>query len=212
MIEFKKTSLNIGHRKILKNVNFKIEDGSFTIITGDSGAGKTSLIKLLLGALKPTSGDVLINNIAINKLKPSLIQTLRRNIGVVFQDSKLIPSKSVYENILFPLQVLGVNEQTSNKQVTKLLKAFSLTHIKNQLPSTLSGGEMQRVALARAIVNNPMTLIADEPTGNLDEKNTIVMVDLFKQINKNNKSIILTTHDKNLIKQFPNANIINLSN
>lgn len=212
MIEFKKTSLNIGHRKILKNVNFKIEDGSFTIITGDSGAGKTSLIKLLLGALKPTSGDVLINNIAINKLKPSLIQTLRRNIGVVFQDSKLIPSKSVYENILFPLQVLGVNEQTSNKQVTKLLKAFSLTHIKNQLPSTLSGGEMQRVALARAIVNNPMTLIADEPTGNLDEKNTIVMVDLFKQINKNNTGIILTTHDKNLIKQFPNANIINLSN
>ena len=149
----------------LKDLSFRIEDGEFVFLIGASGAGKTSIIKLLLREIKPTSGEIIVDDLNIVKLKNRKIPYLRRTMGVVFQDFRLLEGKTVFDNVKYPLQILGVSKKEINKKVTELLELVGLSDRKDAFPNQLSGGEQQRVCIARAIVNNPKFLIADEPTG-----------------------------------------------
>ena len=183
----------------INNINLKIEKGEFVFIVGDSGAGKSTLIKLLLKELEPTSGKIYINDKLINKLKRRKIPYLRRNIGVVFQDFRLLKDRNVYENVAFAQRVVGVSASTIRRRVPAMLSMVGLAEKYRSLPKELSGGEQQRVALARALVNNPPILLADEPTGNLDPKNSWEIMKLLEEINKRGTTVVVVTHNKEIV-------------
>ena len=186
----------------LNNVSFFIERGEFVFIVGPSGAGKSTLIKLLMHEEVATSGEVIINSIGVNSLKRSEIPYLRREMGVVFQDFRLLPKKTVYENVAFAMEVVGASSREIRRQVPNVLSMVGLSHKAKALPSQLSGGEQQRVALARALVNNPAFLIADEPTGNLNPKTAHEIVELLDEINKRGTTVIMATHAKDIVDQM----------
>jgi len=194
----------------LVDVSFKINRGDFVFITGPSGAGKTTLLKLMFCAERPSSGEIVANGINISRMKPSAIPALRRSIGVVFQDFKLISNRTVFENVAFALEITGANRKTIKKKVWQTLKWVGLLQKKDALPPCLSGGEQQRVAIARAIVNNPRLLLADEPTGNLDPQLALNIMKLFKAINARGTTIIIATHNREMAGQFSDT-IIHLS-
>jgi len=194
----------------LVDVSFKINKGDFVFITGPSGAGKTTLLKLMFCAERPSSGEIITNGVNISRMKPSTIPALRRSIGVVFQDFKLIDNRTVFENVAFALEIMGVNRRTIKKKVWQTLKWVGLLQKKDALPPCLSGGEQQRVAIARAIVNNPRLLLADEPTGNLDPQLAQDIMKLFKAINARGTTIVIATHNPEMAAQFSNT-IIHLS-
>ena len=183
----------------INNINLKIEKGEFVFIVGDSGAGKSTLIKLLLKELEPTSGKKYINDKLINKLKRRKIPYLRRDIGVVFQDFRLLKDRNVYENVAFAQRVVGVSASTIRRRVPAMLSMVGLAEKYRSLPKELSGGEQQRVALARALVNNPPILLADEPTGNLDPKNSWEIMKLLEEINKRGTTVVVVTHNKEIV-------------
>jgi cell division transport system ATP-binding protein len=191
----------------LVDVSFKINKGDFVFITGPSGAGKTTLLKLMFCAERPSSGEIIANGVNISRMKPSTIPALRRSIGVVFQDFKLIDNRTVFENVAFALEIMGVNRRTIKKKVWQTLKWVGLLHKKDALPPCLSGGEQQRVAIARAIVNNPRLLLADEPTGNLDPQLAQDIMKLFKAINARGTTIVIATHNPEMAAQFSNTAI-----
>ena len=188
--------------KALDNISFFIERGEFVFIVGPSGSGKSTLIKLLMHEETATSGDVIINSVNVNALKQSQIPYLRRNMGVVFQDFRLLPKKTVYENVSFAMEIVGASRREICRQVPIVLSMVGLSHKARALPSQLSGGEQQRVALARALVNNPAFLIADEPTGNLNPKTAQEIVDLLSDINKRGTTVIMATHAKDIVDQM----------
>ncbi len=198
-------------KNALTNVNLTINDGEFVFIVGPSGAGKTTLSKLLLKEIVPTKGKVLVNNIDITKLKRGNVAKYRRTLGVVFQDFRLIPTKTVYENVAFALQVTGQNSAYIQKKVPAILKAVNLLDKRNYYPSQISGGEQQRVALARAIVNDPKYIIADEPTGNIDPSLSYEIVQLLNEINKRGTTVIMVTHAHDLVTKF-NHRVLILEN
>jgi len=184
----------------LSSVSIKIAKGEFVFLTGVSGAGKSTLMKLLYGAMKPTRGQVVIDGINITKLPPSQLPGLRRKIGVVFQDFKLLPSRTVLENVALTLEVLGWGKKDINKRVYHILKQVGLEHKVNSTPLRLSGGEQQRVAMARALVNDPKIILADEPTGNLDEESRERVLTILKEANIRGSTVVVATHDKRLIE------------
>lgn len=184
----------------LSSVSIKIAKGEFVFLTGVSGAGKSTLMKLLYGAMKPTRGQVVIDGINITKLPPSQLPGLRRKIGVVFQDFKLLPSRTVLENVALTLEVLGWGKKDINKRVYHILKQVGLEHKINTTPLRLSGGEQQRVAMARALVNDPKIILADEPTGNLDEESRERVLTILKEANIRGSTVVVATHDKRLIE------------
>lgn len=186
----------------LEDINLRIEKGDFVFVTGPSGAGKTTLLNLLFSAVKPSSGQILIDGRNIARISRSGIPVLRRNIGVVFQDFKLIHSKNVFDNVAITLYVLGKSLNEIKKNVYAVLKAVGLQHKLNVYPQFLSGGEQQRVAIARAIVNEPKILLADEPTGNLDIELTYEIMDLFFKINARGTTVVVATHNNELIKKY----------
>lgn len=186
----------------LEDINLRIEKGEFVFVTGPSGAGKTTLLNLLFSAIKPSSGQILIDGRNIARISRSSIPILRRNIGVVFQDFKLIHSKNVFDNVAITLYVLGKPLNEIKKNVYAVLKAVGLQHKLNAYPQFLSGGEQQRVAIARAIVNEPKILLADEPTGNLDNELTYEIMDLFFRINAKGTTVVVATHNNELIKKY----------
>lgn len=186
----------------LENVDLKIEPGEFVSIVGHSGAGKTTLIKLLLAEDSPTEGKVFFESFDIHCLKGNQVCKLRRNIGTIFQDFRLIAGKTVYENIAFAMEVAGRTEEEIREDVPHALELVGLTKKAWSFPRGLSGGEQQRVAIARAIVNQPDILVADEPTGNLDPVNTQDIIQILKKINDLGTTVILTTHDKHIIDQL----------
>ncbi len=188
--------------KALDNISFFIERGEFVFIVGPSGSGKSTLIKLLMHEETATSGDVIINSVNVNALKQSQIPYLRRNMGVVFQDFRLLPKKTVYENVSFAMEIVGATRREIRRQVPNVLSMVGLSHKARALPSQLSGGEQQRVALARALVNNPAFLIADEPTGNLNPKTAQEIVELLSDINKRGTTVIMATHAKDIVDQM----------
>lgn len=200
MITFDHVSLNYDARHTaLSNINIHIDKGEFVFIVGPSGAGKSTFVKILTHELVPETGSVIVNNIKINKLKPSKVPYYRRSLGIVFQDFRLLSEKTVFENIAFVLRVTGAKSKDIKERVNKVLDLVRLRGKEKELPSKLSGGEQQRVAIARALVNQPTLLIADEPTGNLDPKTSEEIMKLFTEINHMGTTIIMVTHNKDLV-------------
>lgn len=183
----------------LSNINLRIKKGEFVFLVGYSGAGKTSLIKMLLKEIEPTKGRIIINDKDITKLKNKEIPYLRRNIGVVFQDFRLLPNRTIFENVAFAKEIIGASPKDIKKEVTSTLNLVGLSDKANCYPNELSGGEQQRISIARAIVNNPEIIIADEPTGNLDPDTAWEIMSLLKEINKKGTTVIMVTHAKDIV-------------
>lgn len=183
----------------ISNVSFEIESGEFVFIVGPSGAGKSTIIKLLLKEENPTTGNIIINKKDITKLKKKEIPYLRRSMGVVFQDFRLLPNKTVYENVAFAMEVVGALPKDIRRRVPMVLSLVGLSEKAFSYPQQLSGGEQQRVSLARAIVNEPSLLIADEPTGNLDPDTSWEIVKLISEINKRGTTVVMATHAKDIV-------------
>ena len=186
----------------LNNVTLNIKDGEFVFIIGKSGAGKTTLTKLLLCEERVTGGTLTVNNFKLNKLPQRKIPYLRRTLGVVFQDFRLFKNKTVYENIAFTLRVIGEDPRIIRKRVPYFLNVVDMTDKADRFPDELFGGEQQRVAFARALVNNPKIIIADEPTGNVDPEMSREIMDLLVRINKLGKTVIVVTHEKDLVDEY----------
>lgn len=183
----------------LNDVNIQIKKGEFVFIVGDSGSGKSTLIKLLLRELTPSSGRVIVNNYDLSKLRRRKIAKFRRNIGVVFQDFRLLKDRNVYENVAFAQRVIEVPTRQIKKNVPAMLSLVGLAGKYKAKPKQLSGGEQQRVALARALVNNPPILLADEPTGNLDPRNSWEIMKLLEEINKRGTTVVVVTHNREIV-------------
>ncbi len=183
----------------LKNVSLKINKGEFVFIVGNSGSGKSTLIKLLLKELEPTSGKIVVNGKEIGKLKRKKIPEYRRNIGVVFQDFRLLKDRNIYDNIAFAQRVIETPTKVIKRRVPAMLSLVGLSEKYRSFPKELSGGEQQRVAMARAIVNNPAIMLADEPTGNLDPKNSWEIMKLLEEINKRGTTVVVVTHNREIV-------------
>jgi cell division transport system ATP-binding protein len=186
----------------LNGVSFEIKDREFVFIIGPSGAGKSTMIKLLLREERHSSGKIIVNDFNLNKMKSGKIPMLRRSMGVVFQDFRLIETMTVYENVAFAMRVIGCSNKTIRRRVPYVLGIVGLGHKSKNYPKELSGGEQQRVALARALVNNPKTIIADEPTGNVDPALAREIMELLIEINKMGTTVIVITHDQKLVDEF----------
>jgi len=200
-----------GNTHALDHVSLTIEDGEFVFIVGDSGAGKSTLFKLLIRELKPTSGEIYINNRPVSRLKGRRISALRREIGVVFQDFRLLKDRNVYDNVAFAQRAISVAPKLIKKNVARVLTLTGVSEKYRHFPNQLSGGEQQRVALARALVNKPSILLADEPTGNLDTGNSMAIMDLFEEINARGTTVVVVTHNQEIVRQM-NKRVIHLRN
>ncbi|KRQ87123.1 Cell division ATP-binding protein FtsE [Caloramator mitchellensis] len=203
MIEFRNVSKVYGNNHIaLSNINLNIKKGDFAFIVGPSGAGKTTFIKLMLKEVEPTSGEILVNGINITQLKRNKIPFYRRNIGVVFQDFRLLSDKTVYENVAFAMEIADASSREIKKRVPQLLALVGLLNKEKSYPHQLSGGEQQRVAIARALANNPSIIICDEPTGNLDPDNSWSIMELLNEISKSGTTILMATHAKDIVDRM----------
>ena len=204
LIEVKhlKKYYNKGEIKALDDVSVNIERGDVMVVIGPSGSGKSTIIKILTAELRPTSGSALVNGFAVEKLRGRAVPYLRRTLGVIFQDFRLISDKSVYENVAFAMRVIGAPEKEIQKRVPYVLELVGLETKGRRLPNELSGGEQQRVAIARALVNNPSVIIADEPTGNLDPARSLEIMMLLEQINALGTTVLVVTHERELVNRF----------
>ena len=204
MIEFTdvKKSYSVG-TQALRGVSMQIEDGEFAFLVGPSGSGKSTIIKLITGELKPTSGTVHVNGYSLERIRKREIPYLRRTVGVVFQDFRLIPNMTVYDNVAFAMRVIGASEKEIKERVPYVLELVGLETKSRRHPGELSGGEQQRLAIARALVNNPSTIIADEPTGNLDPARSVEIMALLQEINNLGTTMLVVTHAKDLVERFP---------
>jgi cell division transport system ATP-binding protein len=205
MIEFNNVtkSYSVG-TKALRGVSMQIEDGEFVFLVGPSGSGKSTIIKLITGELKPTSGSVHVNGYSLERIRKREIPFLRRTVGVVFQDFRLIENMTVYDNVAFAMRVIGAGTAEIRSRVPYVLNLVGLEHKSRRHPGELSGGEQQRLAIARALVNNPSTIIADEPTGNLDPARSLEIMTLLQEINNLGTTMLIVTHEKNLVEEFTN--------
>ena len=203
MIEFKNVSKKYGTGTLaVDNANFTIEKGEFAFLIGNSGCGKSTIIKMMLKEEEPSAGNIFINGRDITKIKPSKVPYLRRSMGIVFQDFRLLPDKTVYENVAFAMYVVRASQKHIRRQVSMVLSLVGLSQKAKMYPNELSGGEQQRVALARAIVNNPSMLIADEPTGNLDPNTAWDIMELLNDINLRGTTVVVATHAKDIVDKM----------
>ncbi len=203
MIEFKGVSKTYDNgTKALKDINLTIQQGEFVFIVGASGAGKSTFLKLIMREEKATAGQVIVNDFKLNQLKRRQIPKMRRTMGIVFQDFRLIPKMSVFDNVAFAMRVIGKSEREIRKRVPYILNLVNLGAKARNFPNELSGGEQQRVSLARALVNNPGLIIADEPTGNVDPEMSFEIVNLLSQINEKGTTVLMVTHEHDLVRQF----------
>ena len=186
----------------LNGINMHIDDGEFVFLVGQSGSGKSTIIKILTAELKPTSGSVLVNGYKLESIRRSSVPYLRRTLGVIFQDFRLIENKTVYENVAFAMRVIGASGKEIKKRVAYVLELVGLENKARRYPDELSGGEQQRVAIARALVNNPTMIIADEPTGNLDPARSFEIMLLLEKINALGTTVMVVTHEKALVDRF----------
>ena len=203
MIEFTDVtkSYSVG-TQALKGVTMQIEDGEFAFLVGPNGSGKSTIMKLITGELRPTSGSVHVNGYSLERIRKREIPYLRRTVGVVFQDFRLIPNKTVYENAAFVMRAIGAREREIRERVPYVLELVGLETKTRRHPGELSGGEQQRLAIARALVNNPSTIIADEPTGNLDPARSFEIMSLLQEINNLGTTVLVVTHAKDLVERF----------
>ena len=194
--------------KALNGVTMQIEDGEFCFLVGPSGSGKSTIIKLITGELQPTSGTVHVNGYSLERIRKREIPFLRRTVGVVFQDFRLIHNMTVYENVAFAMRVIGAREKEIKDRVPYVLELVGLSDKAKRHPGELSGGEQQRLAIARALVNNPSTIIADEPTGNLDPELALEIMSLLQEINNLGTTMLVVTHAQNLVHAFNKRTIV----
>ena len=200
MIRFENVSKNYTNGvEALKNINMQIEEGEFVFIVGDSGSGKSTLIKLLLKELEPSEGTIEVDGLVLNRMKRRYVPMYRRKIGCVFQEFRLLKDRNVYENVAFAQRVVATPNKNIRKDVPKILSTVGLAEKYRSLPKQLSGGEQQRVALARALVNKPSIILADEPTGNLDPKNSREIMKLLTEINEKGTTVVVVTHDREMV-------------
>lgn len=199
MIIFEKVVKKFRQKKVLDNVTLTIAPGEFVSIVGPSGAGKSTLVHALIGAERIQSGNIAVDGYRVSEMSDAELQYFRRKVGVVFQDYRLLPQKTVFENVAFALEVCGVEKANIRGRVNEVLKIVDLLEQANHFPHQLSGGEKQRTAIARALVHEPSLLVADEPTGNVDPKTALDLVKLFLEINKKGLTVILTTHNRDIV-------------
>jgi len=202
MIKFNKVTKTYGDVTALKDVSFEVKDGEFVFLMGPSGAGKTTILKLILKEILPNSGEIKVGGTDVAKISEKELPLFRQKIGCVFQDFKLLNERTVEENIEIALAVLGISESKWKERVEKVLKMVGLESRKSLFPSQLSGGEIQRVSLARALVVNPEIILADEPTGNLDWEKADEIMEVLEKINKEGKTVIVATHNKEIVNKM----------
>ena len=203
MIKFKKVSKKFGTgKKGLKLIDFEISPGEFAFLVGPSGAGKTTLLRLLIRDLTPSRGEIIVNNWKLSKLPNSKIASLRRYIGMIFQDFKILIDRTLFENVALPLEIAGENQNIIQKKVMAALDLVGLSDKASHFPVQCSAGELQRVALARAIVSEPKVVLADEPTGNLDPKTSWEIMDLLKKIHDAGHTVLIATHDQDIVNSL----------
>lgn len=188
-----------GGSVALQKVNIHIEPGEFVFVVGPSGAGKSTFIKMLFREVLPTTGSIFVNGVDILSLTPNEIPYMRRQLGIIFQDYRLLPDRTVYENVAFAMEVIETPRRKIKRRVLNVLDLVGLRHRADAYPNELSGGEQQRIAIARAIVNDPIMVIADEPTGNLDPETSWDIMEIFKEINAEGTTIVMATHDKEIV-------------
>ena len=204
MIEMKRVSMvyRSGGTRAIDDISLTINDGEFVFLVGPSGSGKTTIIKMLTGEIVPVEGSIVINGYELTKMRRRSLPKLRRTLGVIFQDFRLIDDKNVFENVAFAMHVVGATKKEIQKRVPYVLELVGLTGREKRLPRELSGGEQQPVAIARALVNNPLTIIADEPTGNLDPAKSLELMLLLEKINELGTTVLIVTHEKELVNSF----------
>jgi cell division transport system ATP-binding protein len=202
MIQFLNVTKQYGAVTALRNASFSIDQGEFVFLVGPSGAGKSTILKLIYREEVATSGSVLVGRVDISRLKSHQVPKLRRRMGIVFQDFKLLPGQSAYDNVAYVLRALGVGPNEINKRVLGALKVVGLIDKADARPDELSGGEQQRVGIARAIVNGPSLVVADEPTGNLDPETSLDIMNLLDQINQRGTTILVSTHNQQIVNQM----------
>ncbi|MCI9241976.1 MAG: cell division ATP-binding protein FtsE [Lawsonibacter sp.] len=188
--------------KALKGVNMRIDDGEFVFLVGPSGSGKSTLIKLITAEIAPSDGRVMVNGFNLNSISPRQVPHMRRTLGVIFQDFRLIEKKTVYENLAFAMRAVGASNRELRRRIPYVLQLVGLDQKGDRYPGEISGGEQQRVAIARALVNNPSMIIADEPTGNLDPQRSLEIMMLLERINELGTTVLVVTHEKNLVNRF----------
>ena len=188
--------------KAVRGISFQIDDGEFVFLVGPSGSGKSTIIKLLTGEIVPTGGRVMVNGFSMSRIKDSQIPLMRRTIGVIFQDFRLIGTKTVYENLALAMRAVGATPREIRSRIPYVLALVGLRGKEKSFPDELSGGEQQRVAVARALVNNPSTIVADEPTGNLDPAKSLEIMTLLERINALGTTVIVVTHERGLVNHF----------
>ena len=203
MVRFSGVHLTYGNgTKAIKGIDFRVDDGEFIFLIGPSGSGKSTVVKLITGELRPTNGRVIVNGFNVGSLRQSVIPKLRRTVGVIFQDFRLIEKKTVYENVAFAMRVIGADRRNIKERVPVILDLVGLSHKAVRFPHELSGGEQQRVAIARALINNPRTIIADEPTGNLDPVRSKEIIYLLDKINSLGTTVIAVTHERDIVNSL----------
>ena len=190
--------------KALRGISMEIQDGEFVFLVGQNGSGKSTIMKLITGELKPTAGEVHVNGYSVGHIRKREIPYLRRTVGVVFQDFRLIENMTVYDNVAFAMRVIGAREREIKSRVPYVLELVGLEGKAKRHPHELSGGEQQRLAIARALVNNPATIIADEPTGNLDPERSFEIMQLLQEINRLGTTLLVVTHQMDLVERFQN--------
>lgn len=200
-----------GGSVALEDINIEIKAGEFVFLVGPSGAGKSTFIRLISREIEPTSGQIFVDGVDVMKLKRSEIPYLRRQLGIVFQDFRLLNDRTAYENVAFAMQVIEAPRHKIRRRVEEVLDLVGLKERENNYPGEMSGGEQQRIAIARAIVNDPLLVIADEPTGNLDPETSMEIMNIFSQINANGTTIIMATHDKTMV-DYMQKRVIALEN
>ena len=188
--------------KALKGIDLRIDDGEFVFLVGPSGSGKSTIIKLITGEIALTQGKLMVNGYSLNNISPRQVPLMRRTLGIIFQDFRLIDKKTVYENLAFAMRAVGASPKEIRKRIPYVLELVGLGKKADSYPTELSGGEQQRVAIARALVNNPNTIIADEPTGNLDPSRSLEIMMLLERINELGTTVLVVTHEKNLVNRF----------
>jgi cell division transport system ATP-binding protein len=210
MVQLKRVTKQYSTEKFaLRNINFELQRGEFSYVTGTNGAGKTTLLKLLFGMERPSEGSILVNNTELSNLNEKKVHQYRREVGYVFQDFKLLPDLNVYQNVALPLEIRKMDKKEIDFRVRGVLNLVGLTDKEKESPTHLSGGEQQRVAIARSIVGKPCLLLADEPTGNLDNRTAREIMTLFQEIQDMGTTVLIATHDEQLMQEYP-ARVIEL--